>query len=229
MATTNISNLLLGELQNLCTEARRKHPDIKEAAERVIVVLRGIKTTGIEEIASELSKSDEVIRPFVLACRSNNQRLTSIAMHCLQQLVSRQAISPGSIRETLTTLSFVSAQGVVDVQVKVLQMVLPLVTIYGDSVCGETLVEAFALCLALQRSRDPIVSNTAAAILRQVVVAVFDRVVAEDRELGVSEGDQDLTRKSAKDAYYVLQDLCLLASDIEPIFIRIDHAVDKRL
>ncbi|KAJ2803468.1 Endocytosis and vacuole integrity protein, partial [Coemansia furcata] len=217
------------ELQNLCTEARRKHPDIKEAAERVIVVLRGIKTTGIEEIASELSKSDEVIRPFVLACRSNNQRLTSIAMHCLQQLVSRQAISPGSIRETLTTLSFVSAQGVVDVQVKVLQMVLPLVTIYGEGVCGETLVEAFALCLALQRSRDPIVSNTAAAILRQVVVAVFDRVVAEDRELGVSEGDQDLTRKSAKDAYYVLQDLCLLVSDIEPIFIRIDHAVDKRL
>ncbi|KAJ2886397.1 Endocytosis and vacuole integrity protein [Coemansia aciculifera] len=232
MATTNISALLLGELQSLCTEARRKHPDIKEAAERVIVILRGIKTTTatFEEIAQELSKSDEVIRPFVLACRSNNQRLISIAMHCLQQLVSRQAISPGSISETLTTLTHVSAQGVVDVQVKVLQMVLPLVTIYGDSVCGETLVEAFALCLALQRSRDPVVSNTAAAILRQVVVAVFDRVVAEDRKLGLpGTSEQDLTRKSAKDAYFVLQDLCLLVSDAEPIFIRIDHAVDKRL
>ncbi|KAJ2042851.1 Endocytosis and vacuole integrity protein, partial [Coemansia sp. S16] len=231
MATANISALLLGELQSLCTEARRKHPDIKEAAERVIVILRGIKTTtSFEEIAQELSKSDEVIRPFVLACRSNNQRLISIAMHCLQQLVSRQAISPGSVRETLTTLTHVSAQGVVDVQVKVLQMVLPLVTIYGDSVCGETLVEAFALCLALQRSRDPVVSNTAAAILRQVVVAVFDRVVAEDQELGLSgTGEQDLTRKSAKDAYFVLQDLCLLASDAEPIFIRVDQAVDKRV
>ncbi|KAJ1655649.1 Endocytosis and vacuole integrity protein, partial [Coemansia sp. RSA 25] len=176
-----------------------------------------------------LSKSDEVIRPFVLACNSNNQRLTTVAVHCLQQLVSRQAISPGSVRETLSTLNHVSGQSI-EVQVKVLQMVLPLVTIYSDAVGGETLVEAFALCLALQRSRDPVVSNTAAAILRQVVVAVFDRVVAEDRELGEPEiSDQDLTRRSAKDAYFVLQDLCLMATDVEPIFIRVDHTVDKRL
>ncbi|KAJ2461529.1 Endocytosis and vacuole integrity protein, partial [Coemansia sp. RSA 2424] len=228
-ATTNISALLLGELQSLSTEARRKHPDIKEAAERVIVILRGIKATTTDDIARELSKSDEVIRPFVLACNSNNQRLTTVAVHCLQQLVSRQAISPGSVRETLSTLNHVSGQSI-EVQVKVLQMVLPLVTIYSDAVGGETLVEAFALCLALQRSRDPVVSNTAAAILRQVVVAVFDRVVAEDRELGEPEtSDQDLTRRSAKDAYFVLQDLCLMAADVEPIFIRVDHAVDKRL
>ncbi|KAJ2489739.1 Endocytosis and vacuole integrity protein [Coemansia sp. RSA 2050] len=226
MATTvtNIGVLLLGELQSLCTEARRRHPDIKEAAERVIVILRGIKTTSTEEIAHELSKSDEVLRPFALACHSSNHRLVSTAMHCLQQLVSRQAIAPTGIRETLTTLTHVSAQGAVDMQVKVLQMVLPLVTTYGDSVSGETLVEAFALCLALQRSRDPVVSNTAAAILRQVVVAVFDRVAAED---GEDEGD--LTRKGAKDAYYVLQDLCLMAADAEPIFIRAEHTVDKRL
>ncbi|KAJ2023967.1 Endocytosis and vacuole integrity protein, partial [Coemansia sp. S85] len=225
MATTvtNISTLLLGELQSLSTEARRKHPDIKEAAERVIVVLRGIKTTSTEEIARELSKSDLVLKPFALACHSNNHRLVSTAMHCLQQLVSRHALAPSAIRETLTTLTHVSAQGAVDMQVKVLQMVLPLVTSYGDSVNGETLVEAFALCLALQRSRDPVVSNTAAAILRQVVVAVFDRVESGDGD------DGDLARRGAKDAYYVLQDLCLMAADGEPIFIRAEHAVDKRL
>ncbi|KAJ2413860.1 Endocytosis and vacuole integrity protein [Coemansia sp. RSA 2530] len=222
-AVTNISTLLLGELQSLSTEARRKHPDIKEAAERVIVVLRGIKTTSTDEIARELSKSDQVLKPFALACHSNNHRLVSTAMHCLQQLVSRHALAPSAIRETLTTLTHVSAQGAVDMQVKVLQMVLPLVTSYGDSVNGETLVEAFALCLALQRSRDPVVSNTAAAILRQVVVAVFDRVESGD------EDDGDLARRGAKDAYYVLQDLCLMAADGEPIFIRAEHAVDKRL
>ncbi|KAJ2744713.1 Endocytosis and vacuole integrity protein, partial [Coemansia sp. BCRC 34301] len=229
MATTNLSALLLGELQSLSTEARRKHPDIKEAAERVIVVLRGIKATATEEIAEELSKSDEVIRPFVLACGSGNQRLTTIAVHCLQQLVSRRAISSGSVRETLSTLHHVSGQGV-EIQVKVLQMILPLVTLYGDSVGGEALVDAFALCLTLQRSRDPVVSNTAAAILRQAVVAVFDRVVAEDgHESCDMTVEQDLARRCAKDAYFVLQDLCLLAADAAPIFIRAEHHVDKRL
>ncbi|KAJ2468620.1 Endocytosis and vacuole integrity protein, partial [Coemansia sp. RSA 2322] len=235
-SATSISSLLLSELQSLCTEARRKHPDVKEAAERVIVILRGIKATASAEIAAELAKSDEVIRPFVLACRSGNSRLTAVAVHCLQQLVSRQAISTGSVRETLSTLNTVAGQGV-DIQVKVLQMVLPLVTIYDGSVSGETLVEAFALCLTLQRSRDAIVSNTAAAILRQAVVAVFDRVVAEDRELGSGSADdvsettseQDMTRRRAKDAFFVLQDLCLLAGDGDPIFIRTDHSVDKRL
>ncbi|KAJ1986693.1 Endocytosis and vacuole integrity protein [Coemansia umbellata] len=241
MATTNLGTLLLSELQSLSTEARRKHPDVKEAAERVIVILRGIKSTTSQQIASELAKSEEVIRPFVLACKTNNQRLTVAAVQCMQLLVSHQAISPGSIRESLNTLNSVLSYGV-DTQVKILQMVLPLVTGYDGSVYGETLVEAFHLCIALQQSRDPVVSNTAAAILRQMVVTVFDRVVAEDRELNKKDGDndkldvsqrrntseQDMTRRYAKDAFFVLQDLCLLAADSDTIFIR-DSSMDKGL
>ncbi|KAI8323752.1 hypothetical protein GQ54DRAFT_303150 [Martensiomyces pterosporus] len=243
MATTNISTLLLNELQSLSTEARRKHPDIKEAAERVIVILRGIKSTLPAAIAEELARSDEVIRPFVLACKSGNHKLTATSVQCLQQLISHRALSPGSIRETLATLNAVIHQSV-DIQVKILQMLLPLVSIY-DSVTGEALVDAIHMCFVLQQSRDPIVNNTAAAILRQLVVAVFDRVVAEDKEYNEKnkEGapgdaeetgayrdtsEEDMTRKSAKDAYFVLQDLCLLVSDGEPIFIRAD-AVDKGL
>ncbi|KAI9502438.1 guanine nucleotide exchange factor in Golgi transport N-terminal-domain-containing protein, partial [Coemansia spiralis] len=216
MATTNLGTLLLSELQSLSTEARRKHPDVKEAAERVIVILRGIKSTTSQQIASELAKSEEVIRPFVLACKTNNQRLTVAAVQCMQLLVSHQAISPGSIRESLNTLNSVLSYGV-DTQVKILQMVLPLVTGYDGSVYGETLVEAFHLCIALQQSRDPVVSNTAAAILRQMVVTVFDRVVAEDRELNKKDGDNDK-----------LDDLCLLAADSDTIFIR-DSSMDKGL
>ncbi|KAJ2682467.1 Endocytosis and vacuole integrity protein, partial [Coemansia sp. RSA 1285] len=224
----------------LSTEARRKHPDVKEAAERVIIVLRGIKSTSSLQIASELAKSEQVIRPFVLACKTSNQKLVAAAVQCMQLLISHQAISPGSIRESLNTLNTVLDFGV-DIQVKVLQMVLPLVSRYSGDVYGETLVEAFHTCISLQRSRDPIVSNTAAAMLRQIVVSVFDRVVAEDRELGNDEqaengengkardtSEQDMTRRYAKDAFFVLQDLCLLAADSEPIFIR-DSLLDKGL
>ncbi|KAJ2616995.1 Endocytosis and vacuole integrity protein, partial [Coemansia sp. RSA 1804] len=240
MATTNLGTLLANELQSLSTEARRKHPDVKEAAERVIIVLRGIKSTSSLQIASELAKSEQVIRPFVLACKTSNQKLVAAAVQCMQLLISHQAISPGSIRESLNTLNTVLDFGV-DIQVKVLQMVLPLVSRYSGDVYGETLVEAFHTCISLQRSRDPIVSNTAAAMLRQIVVSVFDRVVAEDRELGNDEqaengengkardtSEQDMTRRYAKDAFFVLQDLCLLAADSEPIFIR-DSLLDKGL
>ncbi|KAJ2865134.1 Endocytosis and vacuole integrity protein, partial [Coemansia erecta] len=239
MTTTNLGTLLLTELQNLSTEARRKYPDIKEAAERVIVVLRGIKSTVSLQIAAELAKSEQVIRPFVLACKTNNQKLVAVAVQCMQLLISHQAISPGSIREALDTLNAVLGFGV-DIQVKVLQMVLPLVSRYVDDVYGETLVGALHLCIALQRSKDPIVSNTATAMLRQIVVSVFDRVVTEDKELGKDgddDGDaastqirdtseQDMTRRYAKDAFFVLQDLCLLAAESEPIFIR-DNLLDK--
>ncbi|KAJ2503089.1 Endocytosis and vacuole integrity protein [Coemansia sp. RSA 1972] len=229
MATTNIGALLLAELQTLSTEARRKHPEIKEAAERVIVVLRGIKASGSVEIAAELAKSDEAISPFVLGCKTNNHKLASISVQCLQQLISHRAVSPRSIAQTLNTLNEVIHLGV-DIQVKTLQMVLPLVTMY-DSVYGETLVDAFHLCLALQKSRDPIVNNTAAAILRQVVVAVFDRVVIEDREHNDEQEDtreSDMTRKYAKDAFFVLQDLCLWAAGSDTIFI-LDETVDQGL
>ncbi|KAJ2559107.1 Endocytosis and vacuole integrity protein [Coemansia sp. RSA 1933] len=236
MVTTNLGTLLLTELQNLSTEARRKHPDVKEAAERVIVVLRGIKSTVSLQIASELAKSEQVVRPFVLACKTNNQKLVAAAVQCMQLLISHQAISQGSIRESLNTLNAVLGFGV-DIQVKVLQMVLPLVSRYADDVYGETLVEAFHLCIALQRSKDPIVSNTAIAMLRQIVVSVFDRVVTEDQNLGKDDEDgtqtrdtseQDMIRRYAKDAFFVLQDLCLLAAESEPIFIR-DGQLDKGL
>ncbi|KAJ1957744.1 Endocytosis and vacuole integrity protein, partial [Dipsacomyces acuminosporus] len=231
MATTNIGTLLLNELQALSTEARRKHPDIKEAAERVIVVLRGIKATTTPAIAQELAKSDEVIRPFVLGCKSNNHKLTAISVQCLQQLISNRALSTGSIRATLSTLNAVINQSV-DIQVKILQMLLPLVSIYED-IIGEALVDAIHMCFVLQQSKDAIVNNTAAAILRQLVVAVFDRVVEEDKDYEAKEdkgdaGDQDMTRKYAKDAYFMLQDLCILVSDGAPIFIRAE-VVDKGL
>ncbi|KAJ2850801.1 Endocytosis and vacuole integrity protein [Coemansia brasiliensis] len=235
MATTNLSALLLGELQALSTEARRKHPEIKEAAERVIVTLRGIRATTSAEIAAELAESDEVISPFVLSCKSNSHRLASMSVQCLQQLISYRAVSPRSIKQTLSTLNTVIHLGV-DIQVKILQMVLPLVTMYDNCVYGETLVDALHLCLALQKSRDLVVSNTAAAILQQVVVAVFDRVVTEDREHADDNDsddnrdtrENDLTRTFAKDAFFVLQDLCLLVAGSDSIFIRIE-SVDQGL
>ncbi|KAJ2705600.1 Endocytosis and vacuole integrity protein [Coemansia sp. IMI 203386] len=243
-SSLNLGTFLLGELQTLSTEARRKHPEVKEAAERVIVVLRGIKGASTSAaISAELRKSDEVIRPFVLACKANSgstagsstgTRMASIAVQCLQQLVSAQAVSSRSVGETLRTLRAASAMGT-EIQVKVLQMVLPLITLYAHSVVGAELVEALHVCLDLQRSRDAVVSNTAAAILRQAVEEVFERVAQDDKaQLQIEEQKAEDNgaveqQQHEKDAHFILQDLCMLASDSDPVFLQGAAGVDKCL
>jgi hypothetical protein len=109
-----LSNSLQNDLINLSTEARRKHPEIKEvfplftetkATERLIYILRALKerpsTPGVDIVAqgiprsnslSELAKSDESIKPFVLSLATKNVKLVPIAIGCLQKMISHHAV-----------------------------------------------------------------------------------------------------------------------------------------
>lgn len=51
---------------------------------------------------------------------------------------------------------------------------------YPSEVRGELLSTVLQICSGLQSVKNPAVSNTAAATLQQLVIAIFDRVVAED-------------------------------------------------
>ncbi|KAJ2368199.1 Endocytosis and vacuole integrity protein, partial [Coemansia sp. RSA 2607] len=226
-SSVNLGSYLQTELQALSGEARRKHPEVKEAAERVLVILRGAKSNSSSDgsIASFLQQSDEIVRPFALACQSSpaGGKLASMALQGVQQLVAAGAVSSRSVGEVLDTLRAASAMGV-EVQVKALQTVLPLVTLYGE-VAGEKLVEALHVCVALQRSRDGVVGNTAAAILRQAVEEVFERV-AKDKQ---GEEDGELAQQHVHDAQFVLQDLCLLAGDGQPVLLQQARGMDRLL
>ncbi|KAJ2723680.1 Endocytosis and vacuole integrity protein [Coemansia sp. Benny D115] len=229
-SSVNLGSFLLTELQTLSTEARRKHPEVKDAAERVIVLLRGIKSPA--DTSSELREHDDTVRPFALACQAasgshggGSSKMAGTAMQCLQQLVLARALSARSVGEALRTLKTASQLGAVDVQVKVLQMILPLVTLYPESVVGAELVEALHICLGLQKTRDAVVGNTAAAILRQAVEEVFERVSRDDK----GATDEALEQQHQKDALFILQDLCLLASDAEPVFLQAAGTMDRRL
>lgn len=78
-----------------------------------------------------------------------------------------------------------------------------------------------------------VVSSTAAATLRQLVMFVVDKVVDEDKRLDLlqSEDYQEIilpdgsTRSlgpSARDAFAVFEDLCLLANAEKPHFLRLE-------
>ena len=91
--------------------------------------------------------------------------------------------------------------------------------------------QALLLCFKMQESRIAVVSSTAAATLRQIVMFIVDKVVDEDRRDNLNASDRtdidlpDGTSKalgpSSLDAFLVIQDLCLLANAEKPHFLRL--------
>ncbi|KAF8982915.1 hypothetical protein BGZ46_000388 [Entomortierella lignicola] len=174
----SIAAYLQTELVALSNEARRKHPEIKEAAERVIALLRHPGQGS--NLSNVLSQNQDVLKPFLLACDTKNVKLVTISMGCLRELISHHAMPEGAIEVVLQTLNDIMSHGV-EIQLKILQTILPLLTNYN--VHGESLAEALLLCFRLQDSRVVFVNNTAAATLRQLVIYIFEKVGDEDQRL----------------------------------------------
>jgi len=116
-----------------------------------------------------------------------------------------------------------------DVQLKILQALPSLLSNYAADVKGELLVTALNICFILQSSKNAIVNNTSAATLQQLVVSVFDKVVAEDKsgqdspavgEAPLRDGTTVSLRAAAMDAYRVFNDICLLTENQRPEYLR---------
>ncbi|KAF9973368.1 hypothetical protein BGZ73_003400 [Actinomortierella ambigua] len=226
---SGIAAYLQTELVALSNEARRKNPEIKEAAERVIALLRHPGQGGATNLATVLSQTQDVLKPFLLACETKNVKLVTISIGCLRELISHRAMPEGAIPIVLKTLSDIMAHGV-EIQLKILQTILPLLTNYR--VHGEYLADALLLCFRLQDSRVVFVNNTAAATLRQLVIYIFDKVGEEDRELAqqggpkVVESSEEVSPEEqlepcAKDAYLLFQDLCMLTNSEPAKFLKL--------
>ncbi|KAF9162591.1 hypothetical protein DFQ26_003405 [Actinomortierella ambigua] len=217
---SGIAAYLQTELVSLSNEARRKNPEIKEAAERVIALLRHPGQGGATNLAAVLSQNQDVLKPFLLACETKNVKLVTISIGCLRELISHRAMPEAAIPIVLKTLSDIMAHGV-EIQLKILQTILPLLTNYR--VHGEYLADD---------SRVVFVNNTAAATLRQLVIYIFDKVGEEDRELaqkgepkalelGEDFSPEDQLEPCAKDAYLLFQDLCLLTNSEQARFLKL--------
>lgn len=94
-------------------------------------------------------------------------------------------------------------------------------------------IQALLLCFKLQDSRIAVVSSTAAATLRQLVMFVVDKMVEEDKQDSVDaklvdpvtlpDGTTVALRTFARDAYSVFEDLCLLANSEKPHFLNLGY------
>jgi len=158
----------------------------------------------------ELAQHPNFVNPFIIACGTKNAKFTGIAIVCLQRLIVSRALPRSRLSQVLEALQQATSAGL-DVQLKILQALPSLLSNYATDVKGELLVTALNICFILQSSKNAIVNNTSSATLQQLVVSVFDKVIAEDKsaasppvgEAPLQDGSTVHLQAAAMDAYRV--------------------------
>ncbi|KAI1814284.1 hypothetical protein GGS20DRAFT_576976 [Poronia punctata] len=222
------AQLLATELANLIQESKRKHNDLRQAAEKSLEELRSIRSNSEAQFAAELAQRVNFINPFVIACGTKNAKFTGIAVVCLSRLILVSALPWSKLSPVLEALREATSAGL-DVQLKILQALPTLLQNYSTDIKGDLLVTALNICFILQTSKNGVVNNTSAATLQQLVMTVFEKVTAEDRsnsnadvvgEAPTSATENVPLRAAAMDAHRVFKDICLLTEGQRPEYLR---------
>ncbi|KZF22311.1 endosomal peripheral membrane protein [Xylona heveae TC161] len=221
------AQILSSELSNLIQESKRKNSELRHAAEESLTQLKALPSTSETQLAADLSRRPDFINPFLIACATKNAKFSSIGVSCLQRLVVSRGLPRARLRDVLEALSESTSLGV-EVQLKILQALPPLLQYFAEDLQGDLLGKALRICAALLNSKLGVVSSTSAATLQQLVVSVFDKVVTEDEkalqipttaEAPTADGSVPV-RTAAFDAYRVFNDICLLTEGQKPQFLR---------
>ena len=205
----------------------------------------------VSSLLQDGAQSEDLLRPIFMGCATKNPKVVTISLGSLQRLIVMKAVPLSSIAHIVSTIADCMSQGV-DVQLRILQTLLSLFTNYSgihgtllgdvrkylqvleDDVSDfDVSLKALLLCFRLQESRIAVVSSTAAATLRQLVMLVFDKVVdserldetdevAEEEKTVLPNGTEVALHPSSRDAFCVFQDLCLLANSEPPTFLSLE-------
>ncbi|KAI1436523.1 hypothetical protein GGR50DRAFT_650672 [Xylaria sp. CBS 124048] len=222
------TQLLSTELANLIQESKRKHNDLRQAAEKSLDELKSIRATSEAPLAAELAQRVNFSNPFIIACGTKNVKFTSIAIVCLSRLILVGALPWSKLSPVLEALREATSAGL-DVQLKILQALPTLLQNYANDIRGDLLVTALNICFILQTSKNGVVSNTSAATLQQLIMTVFEKVSTEDvsasdaefvGDAPVGNGDSVPLRAAAMDAHRVFKDICLMTENQRPEYLR---------
>ena len=174
--------ILSSELTNIIQEAKRKHADLKTAAEKSLQDLKALSVTSEAQLAADLQRRSHFIDPFLSACKTRSAKFAIHAVNSLQRLIVIRGIPPDRIRATLDAFSECATIGI-DVQLKILQALPPFLQSYAYDLQGGLLALLLQVCSVLQQAKASSVSSTAAATFQQLVSFTFEKVVTEDGEM----------------------------------------------
>ncbi|CAO1635555.1 unnamed protein product [Sympodiomycopsis kandeliae] len=189
-----------------------------------------------------LLEDNLILKPIFLSCNAKTHvKVTILGVALLQRIVAMQVVPSDAVSPLISLLTPLLAKGDVELQLKLLQTFSAFLLSY-PSIHGDLLANIINLCFRLQDSKIQVVSSTAAATVRQVVMIVFEKVGEEDRVLdGIKEGGEDAAVAaplaistidvpdtegvtlfpSSSDAYNVLLDLNSLAQEEPANFIKL--------
>lgn len=221
---------LLGDLRTLSTEAKKKHVQVKEAAESGLVKIRNISTGSNDQnlLTNLRLASSELLQPLIMGCASKNARLAQVSLQAIQKMVQHRIIEPNSAPVIVNELWHLMEAECEEL--RILQTLTPLVST-ELLVCGPWLAKCLVMCFRLNFAKDTIVINTASATVRQMVSCVFERVIQED---GMKSGDLPIVRQTVKinsraapptlrpcaaDGYMLFRDLCFLINAEQPCWL----------
>lgn len=214
------------ELSSLIQESKRKHTDVREAAERSLADLKAINVTSETQLAGDLLRKPSFVDPFVLGCHSRNAKLVSSSVVCLQRLAASRALPSARLKDVLDAFREVTSS-TFDVQIKILQTLPSLLQTYASYVHGSLLFTSLEICAALQGSKTAVISSTASATLQQLISSAFERIADEVaghdsdslRDLQIEDVVVKL-KKGASDGFDIFSDLCDIADGVDAKHIK---------
>lgn len=227
---------LQADLRNLSNETKRKYPPVKEAAESAIMKIRTVTATPGKSpkhssyLPSLQQSCSDILQPFLMGCDTKSLPVIQLCFTAMQRLINHDIIDPAMSLNIVNVLWQVFEQNIDELQLRLLQTSLILLTSTRSAVQGHVLSQALVLCFRLHFTKNEVTNNTAEATIRQVVALVFDRVVSEDKENCVTDWRGELYNPKSSDkfrppknvspvvcdAYMLFQDLCQLVNADSP-------------
>ena len=218
----SLAATLAATLAQLASEAKRRHPDIKEAADRQAALLKVYKGRAESDIIDALRHSKDTLKPYALACQSNQGKLIALGVDGIHQLTLRKAFDKHLV--SVATHALKAASPYSDVQLRVLQCMTALYSGYAN-VHGEALQDLLEVGLGLSYSAalshvfhgissSESVAPIASASVRQLISSVFDKLWVEPTQQRSIHPDwDDIDQDSQlKDAQNILSDLLCLCN-----------------
>lgn len=200
---------LEADLRALCSDARRKNPQVKEAAERVILALKQANSEALV-----MNAADNAASAFCAACEPPNPASTTTslssqikvvlkAVSSLHKLLTHRALSASRLPEVLDALQRLAGSCIDDtVTLKVLQGLLSLLTVrsYAKALSEDDLSRAFSLLFILRTSRSSTANNPATnalSAISQLSAAPESGVIEQTSKAAFRQVSSDLFAAAA--------------------------------
>ncbi|RCK64123.1 Protein MON2 [Candida viswanathii] len=216
--------VLISDLNGLLSDSKRRFSEIRNGCETAITHLKNYNPTmPIQNIKEEMDKQI-VIKPFILACKSGNIKLTNVATPVIQKLILAHMIPEENIPELLQALLEASNLAI-DIQLRILQCLPAFMQTYYFT--GSNLLDLLSICSSLTaNNKSPIVINAASATLQQLFTNIYDSIgegEAPDservNEITIDEDHKIKVDNASFEGYRIFLDLCHLLDSEKPEFL----------